>query len=155
MTIDSATESNVHEPPKKKRRGHPLKARPPPKAKKSVETRTTRPLLTEVLSTLPQNLVKIATQPLVRGGAFPAGGVAGNIGMVTQSRRLVYAALQMGGGPESVPDDWQDKVFGDDRQVVGVGLENAIVDVKWEGSVPGKKDKELPPFLCPNCRSAI
>ena len=42
--------------------------------------------------------------------------------MVTQSRRLVYAALQMGGGPESVPEDWQDKVFGDDRQVLGVGL---------------------------------
>jgi len=152
MAIDSAAESNVTESPKKKRRGHPLKFRPPPRAKNPERA---RPLVAEVLSTLPTNLVNIAIQPLVRGGAFPAGGVAGNIGMVTQSRRLVYAALQMGGGPESVPEDWQDKVFGDDRQVLGVGLENAIVDVKWDGSVLGKKDKMLPPFLCPNCRSAI
>ncbi len=112
---------------------------------------TARPLVAEVLSTLPTNLVNIAIQPLVRGGAFPASGVAGNISMVTQARRLVYAALQMGGGPESVPEDWQDKVFGDDRQWDW----KTLLDVKWEGSVLGKKDKLLPPFLCPNYRSAI
>lgn len=75
--------------------------------------------------------------------------------MVTQARRLVYAALQMGGGKDSVSEDWEDKVFGDDRKLIGVGIENAVVVVEWEGSVRGKKDRELPPFLCPNCKSAI
>jgi len=108
--------------------------------------------LTTVLSTVPPDLLRVAIQPLVRGGAFRAGGVAGNIGMVTRARRLIYAALQMGGGPGSVPDnDWEDMVFGDDRTLIGCGLENAIVRIEGRDG----KEKTITPFVCLNCKSAI
>jgi hypothetical protein len=79
--------------------------------------------------------------------------VAGNIGMVTKARRLVHTALQMGGGEDAVPG-WEDTVFGEDREVVNVGLKNAVVRVTFEEGL-SKRDKGLPPFVCPNCKSAI
>jgi hypothetical protein len=109
--------------------------------------------LESVLATIPPDLITIATQPLVRGGAFIAEGVAGNIGMVTKARRLVHTALQMGGGEDAVPG-WEDTVFGEDREVINVGLKNAVVRVTFEEGLP-KRDKGLPPFVCPNCKSAI
>jgi len=139
MDVDSDT---AHEPPKG-RRGRPRK-RP----------KTEVPTLESILGSLPPNLLIIAIQPLVRGGAFPAGGVAGNIGMVTRARRLVHTALQMGGGQNAV-SDWEETVFGEDRDVVGVGVKNAVVVVKFEAGKPAKKDKGLPPFVCPTCKSAI
>ena len=99
-----------------------------------------------ILATISPDLLTIAIQPLVRGGAFVAGGVAGNIGMVTKARRLVYAALQMGGGEEAaIPKNWMDTVFTKDRDLVGIGTKNAVVHVMFD----------LPPFLCPRCGSAI
>ena len=136
--------------PQKGRRGRPPKKRTKVKAAKPNAENLT---LDSVLETLPLDLLTVAIQPLVRGGAFPAGGVAGNVGMVTRARRLVHTALQMGGGQNAVPD-WEETVFGDDREVVGVGVKNAVVVVKFEDGRP-KKDKGLPPFVCPNCKSAI
>jgi hypothetical protein len=60
----------------------------------------------------------------------------------------------MGGGENVVPD-WENTVFGEDREVVGVGLQNAVVRVTFKDKGRGKRDKGLPPFVCPTCRSAI
>ena len=147
---DSDTDSSAR--PKKKRRGPSQRKATTRKSTSARTLHKERESLTTVLSTVPPDLIRVAIQPLVRGGAFRAGGVAGNIGMVTRARRLIYVALQMGGGPGSVPDDWEDLVFGDERTLVGCGLENAIVRIEDGGS---KKEKTLPPFVCINCKSAI
>jgi len=142
------------EPPKKKRRGRPPKARPQLKVKpkKATSRSRTRPSLSTVLANLPADLVTIAQQPLVRGAAFRSGGIAGNIGMVTQARRIVYEALEKGGVGGSVPDDWEEKVFGDDMEELKLGLKNAVVKVESENS---KSTRVIPPFVCPSCKSAI
>ena len=124
------------EPPKKKRRGRPKKILSSPTEAVLQPPRT----LTQVLSTLPPDLLQVAQQPLVRGGAFAIGGVAGNIGAVTRARRIVYQVLE----GEEVPDDWEEMLFGEDGKA---NVNNAIV--KLEGG------KTLPPLLCPKCKSAI
>lgn len=121
---------------------------PPPK--KQIKLAKPKPSLDSVLATISQDLLTVATQPLVRGGAFVAGGVAGNIGMVTEARRLVYTALQMGGGQGAIPEDWKNVVFGKDRELVGIEVRNAVVHVMFEDGTP-----VLPSFVCPHCKSAI
>ena len=124
------------EPPKKKRRGRPKNIPSSP-----TETVLQEPhSLTQVLSTLPADLLQVAQQPLVRGGAFAVGGVAGNIGAVTRARRIVYQVLEGG----EVPEDWEEMLFGEDGES-NVG--NAIVKL-----IGGKT---VPPLLCPKCNSAI
>ena len=136
ITLEKNTESDTElEPPKKKRRGRPSKKPLSPEVALQ-QPRT----VTEVLSTLPSDLLKIAQQPLVRGGAFAVGGVAGNIGAVTRARRIVYQVLEGG----EVPDEWEEMLFGEDGEA-NVG--NAIV--KLTGG------KTVPPLLCPKCNSAI
>jgi len=131
---DSDTEI---EPPKKKRRGRPKNIPSSPTETVLQQPRT----LTQVLSTLPPDLLQVAQQPLVRGGAFAIGGVAGNIGAVTRARRIVYQLLEGG----EVPDDWEEMLFGEDGDA-NVG--NAIVKL-----VGGKT--VIPPLICPKCKSAI
>ena len=125
------------EPPKKKRRGRPKNIPSSPTETVLQEPRT----LTQVLSTLPSDLLQVAQQPLVRGGAFAVGGVAGNIGAVTRARRIVYQVLEGG----ELPDDWEEILFGEDGES-NVG--NAIVKL-----IGGKT--VIPPLLCPKCNSAI
>jgi len=139
--------------PRKKHRGPSQRKVTQRKTKKSTSGHTPQKeqaSLATILSKIPPDLLRVAIQPQVRGGAFRAGGVAGNIGMVTHARRLVYAALQMGGG--SVPEEWEDIVFGSDRTLIGCGLENALVRIEDKS---GKEVKTLPPFVCINCKSAI
>ena len=125
------------EPPKKKRRGRPKNIPSSP-----TEAVLQQPLtLSQVLSTLPPDLLEVAQQPLVRGGAFASGGVAGNIGAVTRARRMVYQVLEGG----EVPDDWEEMLFGEDGDA-NVG--NAIVKL-----IGGKT--AVPHLLCPKCNSAI
>ncbi|KAF9525287.1 hypothetical protein CPB83DRAFT_859833 [Crepidotus variabilis] len=162
-------DSEAEEPSKKRRRGRPPKKPAPRKIAKRTRSSVTTPsrsALPTLLSTIPPELLAIATQPLTRGGAFTAGGVAGNIGMVTCARRLVYAALQMGDGIETT-QGWEDNVLGDDREKLEVTVKNAIVKVKVEdeeGTSSGSRSKktkktigcdELPSFLCPSCQGAI
>lgn len=135
----------------------PRKIGPPrgrPKPKDAPNSRAVeRPSLDSILATIPSDLLTIAIQPLVRGGAFVEGGIAGNIGMVSRGRRLVYTALQMGSG-KYVDSDWEDTVFGEDRDLSEVELKNAVVRVTFnEGRA--EKDDGLPPFVCPHCKSAI
>lgn len=136
ITIVHGSDTEI-EPPKKKRRGRPKNIPSTP-----TETVLQQPhTLTEVLSTLPPELLQIAQQPLVRGGAFAVGGVAGNIGAVTRARRIVYQILEGG----EVPDDWEEMLFGEDGDS-NVG--NAIVKLTGGKTV-------IPPLLCPQCNSAI
>ena len=124
------------EPPKKKRRGRPKNIPSSPTEVVLQQPRT----LTQVLSTLPPELLQVAQQPLVRGGAFAVGGVAGNIGAVTRARRIVYQILEGG----EVPDNWEEMLFGEDGDS---NFGNAIVKL-----IGGKT---VPPLLCPKCNSAI
>ena len=136
ITIIHESDTEI-EPPKKKRRGRPKNIPSSPTVTVLQQPRT----VTQVLSTLPPDLLRIAQQPLVRGGAFSSGGVAGNIGAVTRARRIVYQILEGG----EVPDDWDEMLFGEDGDS-NVG--NAIVKL-----IGGKT--VMPPLLCPKCKSAI
>ena len=124
------------EPPKKKRRGRPKNILSSPSEVVLQQPHT----LIQVLSTLPPDLLQVAQQPLVRGGAFAKGGVAGNIGAVTRARRIVYQVLEGG----EVPHDWEEKLFGEDGDS---NIGNAIVKLRGEETVS--------PLLCPKCKSAI
>ena len=94
----------IAQPPRKKRRGP---GRPPASSRKV--SSSSQPLaqiqeprsLAAVLSEIPGDLLDIAQQPMVRGGAFVRGGVSGNIGFVTRARRLVYKILE---GERTVAD---------------------------------------------------
>ena len=123
-------------PPNKKRRG----GRQPKNVPSSpTEVELQQPhTLTQVLSTLPPDLLNIAQQPMVRGGAFRFGGVAGNIGAVTRARRIVYEVLEGG----DMPDDWEAEVLGE-----GAEVKNAIVKLTGERTVAA--------LICPVCNSAI
>ena len=133
---DTQIESNT-EPPKKKRRGRPSKNIPSSPTKAVLQEPRS---LTDVLSTLPADLLKVAQQPLVRGGAFVIGGVAGNIGAVTRARRIVYQVLEGG----EAPDDWEVTLFG---EYADANVGNAIVELTGGQTVPS--------LLCPKCHSAI
>ncbi|KAF8803347.1 hypothetical protein BYT27DRAFT_7171823 [Phlegmacium glaucopus] len=130
-------ENSHSEPAKKKRRGRHSKNIPPLPTEDALQQPRT---LTDVLSTLPPDLLKVAQQPLVRGGAFALGGVAGNIGAVTRARRMVYQALEGG----EVPEDWEIMLFGEDTDAT---VDNAIVKLRG--------GKTISPLLCPKCKSAI
>lgn len=136
ITISNESDTEI-EPPKKKRRGRPKNIPSSPTETVLQPPRT----LTQVLSTLPPELLQVGQQPLVRGGAFAAGGVAGNIGAVTRARRMIYQILEGG----DVPDDWEELLFGEDGDA---NVSNAIVKL-----IGGKT--EIPPLLCPKCNSAI
>lgn len=114
--------------PLKKRRGRP---------KATAEQATTT---AEKLAEMPADLVRIAQQPIVRGRAFEAGGVAGNVYAVVHARRMVYEALE----GKDVPEDWE--------SVLAAGNEdwriyNAIVQLE--------KGSKLHPVICPKCEGAI
>ncbi|PFH50863.1 hypothetical protein AMATHDRAFT_75332 [Amanita thiersii Skay4041] len=88
------------------------------------------------LDSLPSDLIKVAEQPIVRGGAFPAGGISGNVAAVVAARKLIYDALQ----GSSVPDDW-DK---------DLNMRKVVVSFNYGG-----KRRSLQHFLCPSCSSPI
>jgi len=80
---------------------------------------------------------------MVRGAAFKAGSVAGNITAVSVARRLVHAAL--GGTP--VPDNWKEMVFGVEDAQAGPNPSPVV-------RITGGK-QVIPALICPQCRSCI
>jgi hypothetical protein len=70
---------------------------------------------------------------MVRGAAFAAGGVAGNVGWVVRARRMVYEAL----GGVQVPEDWEAAII----------VDRAVVKFFGKKLTPG--------VVCPQCRGAI
>lgn len=110
---------------------------PPPRKRTRTrrgEHSSPRKITDFMLSAIPQGLVNVAQQPMVKGGMFPAGGVTGNIGEVVTARRLVHSLLFQEG---QLPRDWHDTIGG----------HHAIV------TFPGKK--KLKPFLCLDCGAPI
>ena len=125
------------EPAQKRKRGRPSAA-----SLRSTHRKTTE----ELLGQLPQKLLKIAEQPIVRGAAFLQGGVSGNVRVVVNARRMVYGAVESGRGVE---EGWEEEVG---VQEPGEE-ERAIVNI-----VVGKKRGNsglLQPWLCPNCWGPI
>ena len=87
----------------------------------------------EFLGTLPEHLVRVAEQPIVRGATFVPGGVSGNIACVVLARRMIYEALQ----GSTVPDDWN----------ASINVTRSTVNLRI-----GQKKTAL---LCPKCNSLI
>ena len=155
------------EPPRKKQRqarNHPRSTSSQPSSSTAAETHPGA-TLDRLLSAVPPDLLSIATQAQVRGGAFWEGGVSGNFGLVTRARRFVYAYLKAG-GDEGMLDGWEDVIFGvargEDDQDEDVGMDDG------NGTRKGKKGEKgdrvtiqnaivrgLQPFVCPVCSSAI
>ncbi|KAJ6622794.1 hypothetical protein B0H10DRAFT_2012909 [Mycena sp. CBHHK59/15] len=137
-----AASDTAPEPPKKKRR-----------ASKNKSNSSSAPAIdpTPLLAPLPPTLVSAAAQPIVKGAAFPAGGVVGNIAAVVAARRLVYDALLR--EDHSVPDGWEEFV----------DLNLADVQLAWVrhngklAPVVGKRPN-VPVLLaleCPGCGGPI
>lgn len=182
---DEDSDTIIAQPPKKKRRGP---GRPASSRKISsssqVQTQTQEPRsLSVVLSEIPSDLLEIAQQPMIRGGAFIRGGVSGNIGFVTRARRMVYKILE---GEKDVSEVLQrvDMPLGTNvngtKGASGSGSVNGSGGIgnlnmfKWEEEVFGaarvqgwdvdEEDaivriagsrKVLPALVCPHCKSAI
>ncbi|KAJ2923001.1 hypothetical protein H1R20_g14093, partial [Candolleomyces eurysporus] len=85
--------------------------------------------LLEALSSLPQALVRIAQQPIVRGRLFAKGGVSGNVRAVVRARRLVYKLL---GGDTGEDDDDEEE-----EEEAGLDDENEDVEMDEEDEVEG------------------
>jgi len=98
------------------------------------EVRST--IISDFLDSLPNALVKVAEQPIVRGVAFGSGGVTGNISYVVQARRMIYEVLQ----GSSIPDDWASSI----------DMKKSLVNIQT-----GAKKKPMPAFICPECESVI
>jgi len=84
----------------------------------------------ELLKSLPPDLVKVAQQPIVKGGK---AGVVGNVRAVVRARRMIYRAIT---DTSSVPDDW-------DR----------AIDVSRTLTLSA--GKRIPALVCPKCQSSI
>jgi hypothetical protein len=89
-------------------------------------------LTTEMLAALPQDLVLVAQQPIVKGARFRSGGIAGNIRSVLRARRLIYQVLN---GEADVPEDWRDDI----------DVQRSIV----------KLGRKMPALRCPECQGPI
>lgn len=89
------------------------------------------PSTEELLEGVPESLKVVAQQPIVRGAAYRAGGVAGNVRVVVRARKKLYAMIE--GRP--LDDDDED---GDEE-----GMERAVVRMV------------MPALVCPMCQGPI
>ncbi|KAF4613128.1 hypothetical protein D9613_011078 [Agrocybe pediades] len=126
LSVQVVSPNTPESRPSKKRRGKESAIPPPPVSTRSQDSSR----LTKALSAIPADLLKVAQQPIVRGGAFVLGGVAGNVSFVTRARRLTYHILQ----GNDVPADWKDQIF---PRESGCDIANALV------KIPGSR-KALP-----------
>jgi hypothetical protein len=112
------------EPPLKKRsRGRP--------AKHGVSFMAT---LSNLISTVPRELVELAQQPIMKGGKD--GSIVGNVKSVIRARRMIYGVI---GGTASLSSDWK-----------------TLVDATATSSVRRRTRKEaIPPLVCPKCKGPI
>ena len=128
------------EPPQKRKRGRPSTAS---SSSRSTHRKTTE----ELLGQLPQKLLRVAEQPIVRGAAFLQGGVSGNVRVVVNARRMVYEAIEGGRG---VKDGWEEEVG---IQEPGEE-ERTVVTIEMTTRKRGNSGL-LQPWLCPKCRGPI
>ncbi|KAJ7171792.1 hypothetical protein C8R43DRAFT_979432 [Mycena crocata] len=90
---------------------------------------------------LPDNLIRLAAQPIVRGAALPALGITGNCHDVVRARRFVYAALLKS---VPVPPDWDAEI----------DFDAAIVDEVLP-VLEAEETGEALVFMCPGCGGPI
>ena len=112
------------------------KTRSKKRARTNTSPEDTCTAISDFLDTLPNEIVKVAEQPIVRGAIFRKGGITGNILYVVLARRMIYGVLQ----GSSVPDDWS----------THIDVAKSTVKVQM-----GAKKKPMLPFLCPQCNSVI
>ncbi|KAJ7701917.1 hypothetical protein B0H17DRAFT_167971 [Mycena rosella] len=94
---------------------------------------------------LPEPLLQLAAQPIVRGAALSKAGLglAGNACAVVAARRMVYAAIQKG---SSVPDGWESDLE--------LELDAAVVEDRLPALRLDDTDDALV-LMCPNCSGPI
>ncbi|KAH7912870.1 hypothetical protein BJ138DRAFT_1124884 [Hygrophoropsis aurantiaca] len=111
---------------------------PPSKRRKGNSTFTTRRIsASNALDEFPNELIKVAQQPIIKGTGVP-GGIVGNIKAVTIARGIIYDVLAHGG---AIPDDW--------RSQMGLDLDGSTSSAQGIKSFPNKC------FVCPECGSRI
>ncbi|KAJ7076459.1 hypothetical protein B0H15DRAFT_863886 [Mycena belliarum] len=121
--------------------------------------------LAALLDALPPVLVRAAAQPIVRGGAFHAGGVVGNAAAITAARRLVFDALRDG---RKVPDGWADAEMPDGWEalvdvrlgelpssVKSARVRRTSLGVVSNGKGKGRNVEEVLALECPECGGPI
>lgn len=84
-----------------------------------------------LISTLPSELVKLAQQPIIKGGRD--GGIVGNVKSVVEARQAIYGIIR---GDLLLPDNWRE-----------------LFDMSSIVQSGGRKDP--PPLVCPQCNSPI
>ncbi|KAG6857511.1 hypothetical protein H0H87_002136 [Tephrocybe sp. NHM501043] len=123
-----------------------------------------------LLASLPPDLVRIAQQPIVRGRAFYAGGLSGNLSAVVAARRTVYTALLRREAGEDAKnyglDGWEERVGPIERALVKLKNSDRLDDAGRRSKAQGKgrrgrkrkgseEEEGIIPLLCPLCRCAI
>ncbi|CAK5263292.1 unnamed protein product [Mycena citricolor] len=102
--------------------------------------RKRRAYLSAAWTDIPEDLVLLASKPMVRGGAaLPGLGITGNARDVAYARRTIYAALSDG---HKVPERWEESV----------DLEHSLVSGLPLISRNGTNEMTL---VCPCCAAAI
>ncbi|EFI27536.1 hypothetical protein CC1G_15573 [Coprinopsis cinerea okayama7 len=101
------------------------------------------PTVASALDQVPDGLVLVSEQPIVRGALYERGGVSGNVRAVVNARRLVYEAL----AGKTTPSNWEELVLGAPGSESSSTLDDTVVKIK------GKRTN--PSLLCPECSSAI
>ncbi|KAJ7436570.1 hypothetical protein B0H11DRAFT_2110182 [Mycena galericulata] len=94
-----------------------------------------------IILQLPEDLLRLAGQPIVRGAALPALGITGNCRSVIFARRVVYAALRR---EISVFDGWEEGI--DSHEIVS------------DSDLPALRHEdtgEAVVFICPKCSGPI
>ncbi|KAJ7628721.1 hypothetical protein FB45DRAFT_919097 [Roridomyces roridus] len=124
LAAGTSASASAPRPKKKKQRSNRAEGSPIP---------VLGPAAAQIFSNLPPALVKAAEQPIVRGAAFRAGGVVGNISAVMAARRLVFHSLRTG---EFDDENWEENMPERWEELVNVTLEDA------EGEGEGEKEKE-------------
>ncbi|KAJ7121024.1 hypothetical protein C8R44DRAFT_171390 [Mycena epipterygia] len=136
----------------------PLKKKKRRTSQATNHTPVASPTAVALLDALPPALVNAAAQPIVKGAAFAAGGVVGNIPVVLTARRLVFAALRDGRG---VADGWQAQMPDGWEVLVEIKLGGETGNTsrrvslgKGKGKAKAKDDMVLA-LECPKCGGPI
>ncbi|KAJ7026585.1 hypothetical protein C8F04DRAFT_1125067 [Mycena alexandri] len=122
----------------------------------------------EILRRIPESLVFLAAQPMVRGGAH---GVAGNVAIVVRARRVVHAALSI-----VKRESFSGSDLSSDSEAEGIWIVDAQLDLdldlyswyedpgfaSWQDAiVEARLSSEAHPeetngvFVCPTCGGAL
>ncbi|KAJ7726923.1 hypothetical protein B0H16DRAFT_1591780 [Mycena metata] len=113
----------------------------------------------DILRRVPDDLVFLAAQPMVRGGAY---GVAGNVAIVVRARRVVHAALPIVGHESFSGSEAEGLCILDAELELDLDLYSWYEDsgfASWEDAiVEARLSSEAQTegvFVCPTCGGAL